>query len=998
MKSIYTFCMILACLVLSLPNSYAQTNNFTVSGTVSGEGPKETIPGVSVQLKGTQIAVTTDENGKFKINLPDGQGVLVFSHIAYQSTEVAVNNRNTLEVIMQAQSKSLGEVLIVGYGTQRRKDVTGSIASVTADDIKNQPASNLENLLQGRSPGVQVSQSSGAPGSSLSVRIRGGSSINAGNEPLYVIDGVPIINDNQDPSGSSYGTATATNALTSLNPEDIESMQILKDASATAIYGSRANNGVIIITTKRGKGEDVVVAYNGYYGTQKTIRQLDLMNGQQHAEFINDWATANNLAKPFDNPSAIGVGTNWQDELMRTAAIQNHQVSIASGKGDVKYYISGNFFGQDGVILNSGMDRYSFRINTDGKITNKLRFNQTLSYSRTISNSLPSANVGDGNIRSAAERGWVTSPTIPVRDANGNYVTTWYGAFKPDNPVQAVNSIFNELTGDNLIGNFSLDYTIIPGLKFKSLAGISLTNRTLGEYYPGSTTYIGSLFSGLGMNSSRKITNFLNENTLTYTKAFNEKHNLEVLGGVTFQTQKDFEASAQTSGYADDRLGYFKLGGGTGIPVVNTFLSEWSLASVLSRVNYQYNNKFLFTATFRADGASRFGEGNKWGYFPSVAVGYRLGQEEFIQNLNVFDDIKFRVSYGVTGNQEIGAYQSLPRLATDLLYLIGNSNAIGSRQTSLANSELRWEKAAQFDAGVDIAMLNNRLHFVFDYYEKTTNDLLFTINLPGVSGYSTALYNTGQVQNKGIELGLNGTIIDQTFKWDASLNFTRNRNKITSLGRNASNTLFVGYPPGMLLGYVYDGTFKDQNEINAQSAQVGVKPGDARYLDLNGDGLFNTDDRTLIGNPFPDYVWGMNNSFKYKGISLSVFMQASKGGESLRLGSLFNPADITSNKSVDLINRWSPTNPTSNIPRAGVSNWQNVSTNNLQDLSYFKIRNVQLGYTLPSKSLPYKGTAHIFMSGQNILTIAKDYKGYDPDGGINYPTASAITFGVNLTF
>lgn len=998
MKAIFTICLIMVGLLVAIQKSVAQTPGFTISGTVSGDSPKETLPGVSVFFKGSKIGTTTDTNGQYKITVPDSEGILVFTFVGFKTKEVNIGGQRVVNIMLTGDAADLDEVLVVGYGTQRRKDVTGSIASVSANDIKNQPASNIESLLQGRAAGVQVSQSSGAPGSNLSIRIRGGSSINAGNEPLYVIDGIPVVNDNQDPSGTSYGTATSTNALTSLNPDDIENIQILKDASATAIYGSRANNGVVIITTKRGKGDGVTVSYNGYYGRQEAVKKLDLMNGQQHAEFLNDWAVANNVTKPFPDPTAIGIGTDWQEQILRNAAIQNHQVSVASGKNDIKYYVSANYFNQDGVIMNSGLDRYSLRVNLDGKITNKVRFNQALTYNRTISNSLPSSNQGAGNVRSAAERSWVTSPTIPVLDKNGAYVDTWYGASKPDNPVEALSTIYNELTGDNLLGNLSVDYDIIQGLTFKTLLGVNLNNRSLGEYYPGSTTYLGSLFSGLGINSNRRITNILNENTLRFTRTFNQVHHLELLAGFTWQTEKDFENSAQASGFADDRLGIYKLGGGTGVPVVDSFHTEWSLASALSRVNYQYKNKILLTASFRADGSSRFGGGNKWGYFPSVALGYRLSEESFIKDLKVISDLKIRGSYGLTGNQEIGSYQSLPRLATDLFYIFGNKLVSGSRQTSLSNSELKWEKAAQYDFGLDLALFDNRIQFVFDYYQKTTNDLLFTINLPGISGYSTALYNTGAVENKGIELSLNAGILTKELKWDAALNFARNRNKITSLGRNSSTTLFVGYPPGMTLGYIYDGVFNTQEEIDGQTVQKGVKPGDARYRDLNGDGILNTDDREIIGNPFPDYIVGFNNSLSYKGFSLSVFMQGSIGGESTRLAALFNPADVSSNKSIELLNRWTPQNPDSNIPRAGVSNWLSTSTHDLQHLSYLKLRNVQLGYTLPARIMPFKGTANVYLSGQNLLTLTNDYSGYDPDGGINYPTAKTVMFGLNLTF
>ena len=996
MKAILKFYLFAMVVLLSVMGAFAQTGGITVSGIVKSESPDATLPAVSVTLKGSTIGTATDASGKYSITVPAASDTLVFTYIGFVNQEIRVGNRTTINVTLLPSDTFLNEVLVVGYGTQNRKDVTGSIASVSSEVIKNQPASNIESLLQGRAAGVQISSTSGAPGSNLNIRIRGGSSINAGNEPLYVIDGIPLMNDNQDPAGTSYGTATPTNALTSLNPGDIESIQILKDASSSAIYGSRANNGVVIITTKRGKGDRVNVAYNGYYGTQTAVRRLDLMNAAQHAEFLNDWADATGITRPFADAASLGTGTDWQDEILTSAPMQNHQFSVSSGKGDVKYYVSANYFGQNGVIMNSGLKRYAFRVNLDGNITSRLKFKQALMYNRTISNSLPSSNEGVGNVRSAAERSWVTSPTIPVYDQNGEFVSTWYGAAKPDNPIAALSSIYNQLEGDNLMGNISLEYEIVNGLTAKSLFGVNLMNRQLGEYYPGTTTYIGSLFSGMGINSNKRITNVLNENTIRYVRNFNQVHNLELLGGFTWQTESDFGNSAQASGFADDRLGIFNVGAGTAVPIVNSNNTEWSLASGLSRINYQYNNKYLLTASLRADGSSRFGAGNKWGFFPSVALGYRLSEENFIKDLKVIDDLKIRGSYGFTGNQEIGAYQSLARLANDLVYIFGNSLVAGSRQTSLTNSSLRWEKAAQFDLGFDLSFLNNRFQFVFDYYEKKTQDLLFTINLPGTSGYSTALFNTGAVENKGIELSLNAGIFNKAFKWDAAINYTRNRNKITSLGRNASTSLFVGYPPGVGLRYVYEGVFHNDVEITQQTVQKGVEPGDARYQDVNGDGVLNSDDRILTGNPFPDYIFGFNNNLSFKGLTLSVFMQGSIGGEGAQLNALFNPADVSSNKDTELLNRWTPQNPNSDVPRAGVSNWLS-STKDLEDLSYFKIRNIQLGYAIPAKALPFKGTANIYVSGQNLITVT-DYSGYDPDGGINYPTAKTLMFGLNVNF
>ena len=984
-------------LVCLLPTTWVMAQEeVTITGTVTSEEDGTRLPGVNVLVKENSQGTITDIDGNYTITVPSRETTLVFSSVGFLSEAEPVGQRTTLDVVLSPDIKALEEIVVVGYGTQQEKDLTGSIASVSSQEIENQPAASIDNLLQGRAAGVQISQSTGAPGGRINIRIRGASSINAGNEPLFVIDGVPVYNDNKDPSGSSYGTFTPTNALTSINPNDIESIQILKDASATAIYGSRGSNGVVIITTKRGKGSDVSVNYSGYYGTQRVVRKLNLMNGPQHAAFLNDWAAANDLPEPFADPNSIGEGTDWQDVIFRSAPIQNHQVSLSSGGGDTKYFISANYFNQQGVVINSQLDRYAFRVNVDRNITDKLTFRQSLTYNRTINQAVPIRSVGAGNVRSAAEKAYVTSPTIPVYNEDGSYVETWYGASKPENPLAALRTTQSQVTGDNLLGNLSLEYEILDGLTFKTLLGVNLLNRTNEEYYPKETTYIGGILGGLGMLSNRRITNILNENTLRFQRLINEVHDIEVLGGFTWQTERDIGNSSQPSGFSDDRLGIDAVGGATGVPEVGSFNNEWSLASWLGRINYQYNNKYLLTATFRADGASRFGTGNKWGYFPSVALGYRLSEEAFIQNLNVFDDLKIRASYGLTGNQEIGSYQSLARLVTNAIYIFDNQLVSGAQQASLANQELRWEKSSQFDIGLDATLFNSRLRLVFDYYIKDTEDLLFTVNLPAYSGFSSALYNTGRLENEGVELGIGADILEGNFTWSTDVNVARNNAEITSLGRSGSTNLFEGNAPGAVLGYIYEGVFHDQAAIDAQSVQANVEPGDARYRDTNGDGELDADDRTVIGSPLPDYIFGFNNTFSYKGFTLSVFLQGEIGADISRIDLIHNPAEVSSNKSVDLVNRWTPSNTSSNIPRAGFSNWLSPSTYGYEDGSYVKLRNVQLGYTIPVTPA-WMRNANIYLSGQNLATFT-DYSGYDPEGGNGYPLARTLILGLNVGF
>ncbi|MEX2569452.1 MAG: TonB-dependent receptor [Cyclobacteriaceae bacterium] len=974
-------------------------NERKISGQVL-DANTEPLVGATLLEKGTNNGTVSDLDGNFEFIISSENAILIVSYIGYETQEVATVGRTNLAIVLAEQSSELlNEVVVVGYGTQRRKDLTGSIASVSSEAIENQPLASIDQLLQGRAAGVNISQSSGAPGGRSTIRIRGASSVNAGNEPLLVIDGIPMYNGSKDPGGTSYGTSSPTNPLASLNPNDIASIEILKDASSTAIYGSRGSNGVIIITTKRGESGAAKVNYNGYYGVQNVVDKLDLMNGQEHAEFLNDWAMASGLEAPFSNPASIGEGTDWQNEIFRSSAIQDHQLSLSGGNENTKYFISANYFNQEGVIINSGMERYSIRLNVDQKINEKIQFNQSLTFNRTINNSLPISNAGSDNVRSAGERAYVTSPTIPVRDDEGNYVDVWYGVNKPESPVASLLTTKSTLTGDNLLGNLSLDYEIAEGLVFQTMAGVNLMNRSNEEFYPGGSTYIGGLFGGLGMISNRRITNILNENTLRFSRNFLDHHSLEVLAGFTWQKETTFLSSLQPTGFPNDLLGINSVGGTTGTPIVGSNLLDWSIASFLGRVNYQFDDKWLLTATVRADGSSRFAMDNKWGYFPSVAMGYRLSEEGFMEDFVFLDDLKIRGSYGLTGNQEIGNYQSLARLVTNLIYIFDNQLVSGARQSSLSNQNLSWERSAQWDIGLDMSFFEDRIRVIFDYYKKDTRDLLFTINLPSYSGFSSALFNTGMVENRGIELDLGIDVIrGNDFSWNMQTNYSRNKTAMTDLGQSASTNLFIGHPPGVGLGYLFDGVFRDQAEVQDHGAQPNAMPGDMRYVDSNEDGIFNADDRVLVGNPVPDYIFGSNHQFNYKGLSLSVFFQGVIGHDGNRISRLFDPSDVSSNKARALVERWTPENPDSNIPRAGVSNWLGSSFLR-QDLSFVKLRNIQLGYQIPVQSLSGISDARVYVSGQNLITFTNDYFGYDPDGGGGgYPTARTIVFGLNLGF
>ena len=992
-KMMYFWCLIGLCLA---PYAQAQQTVTVITGRVTDAATGEPLAGATVAVKGSATSTQTNMDGAFQLNQVATNAILVVSFVGYDAEEVSVGGRSDVSIALESQS-ALEEVVVVGYGTQQRKDLTGAVASVSASQLEKQPAASMDMLLQGKAAGMQISQSSGAPGGRTEIRIRGASSVNAGNEPLLVIDGIPMYNSSKDPGGTSYGTFSATNALASINPNDIQSVEVLKDASATAIYGSRGSNGVLIITTKRGKTGNAQVNYNGYYGWQRPHTKLDLMDGSEHAAFLNDWAEASNLPKPFDNPQAVGQGTDWQDLIFRQAGMTDHQVSVSGGTENTRYFISGNYFNQDGIVINSGMERYALRLNVDQQINKRLKFIQSLTFNRTINRSVPIANAGADNVRSAGERAYTASPTAPLFDDDGEYTVNWYGISKPESPVNSLLTTRNRLEGDNLLGNLGLEYTIAEGLSVKSTVGVNLMNRANEEYYPGATTYIGGLFDGLGILANRRITNILNENVVTYRTSFADRHRLEATGGFTWQTETNRSSSTQPTGFPNDLLGTNAIGGTTGTPDIASDLTDWSIASFLARVNYQFNDRLLATATIRADGSSKFAAGSQWGYFPSVALGYRLSEEDFIKNTGIWDDLKIRGSYGLTGNQEIGNYQSLARLVTNLLYIFDNQLVNGARQSSLANQALTWERSDQWDIGVDMGFWNNRLRLVFDYYKKNTNDLLFTINLPAYSGYSTALYNTGQLENRGVEVELNADLFETDFTWSVQGNYAYNQAKMVSLGRSGSTSLFVGYAPGVSLRYIYDGVFRDEAEIAAQTHQTGVKPGDMRYKDTNNDGVFDADDRQIVGNPQPKHIFGLNNQLAYKGWSLGIFLQGELGREGNRISRLFDPSEVGSNKAGELVNRWSPSNPDGVLPRAGVSNWLS-STYLLQDMSYVKLRNVQLAYQVPGR-IAGVSSLQVYLSGQNLATFTRDgFFGYDPDGGNGYPTARTVLLGLNIGF
>ncbi|HEY9045952.1 MAG TPA: TonB-dependent receptor [Ohtaekwangia sp.] len=1010
----------LLALLLLIP-VVVQAQNQTITGVVMADD-NSPLPGVSVLVKGTTVGTVTDADGKFSISASPSS-TLVFTFIGMKTLEVAVNNQSTVDVVMQGDISQLDEVVVVGYGTQKKSDVTGSVSSVTARDIKAIPITSMAQALQGRAAGVQVSQASNAPGGGVTIRIRGGNSIQGGNEPLYVLDGYPISNENGP----------------NINPNDIESMEILKDASATAIYGSRGANGVVMITTKRGKPGRNTLQFETYYGVQKVRKQLDMLDATQLATLVNEGianVNADNVGKPGfpkapaftdDQIAALGKGTNWQDEIFQSAPQQNYQLSFSGGDDKNQYYISGNYFNQDGIVVNSGFERGAVRFNLDRQINDKFKLSTSFVVNRTVTNLI--ASDGDGGSGAGVVYGALNfSPTVPVYNADGSYtIDNRTGGIKISNPVALAKLTTNRNTALRLLGTISGEYTIIEGLTLKVLFGTNLSQGKINTYIP-RTVYAGVGTSGTATINSSQYGEWLNENTLTYRKTINDKHRVTALVGYTLQQahNEGFQANAQN--FANDILTYNNLGTAQQTNPGSSNADDWGLRSYLGRVNYDYDGRYLVTLTGRVDGSSRFGAGNKNAFFPSGSVAWRISNEQFMTNVSAVSDLKLRVSYGYTGNQQIPQYQSLGALQPQN-YNFGNALSIGFSPNRIANPNLKWETTGQLDIGLDIGLINNRVQITADVYQKKTKDLLYNVSLPITSGYSTSLQNIGKTQNRGIEFAVSTVNVDKAFRWTTNFNISANRNKILDLGSvtgdipsggasghlqlSNSGILRVGQQIGVFYGLITDGIFQNQAEIDA-SAQKTAKPGERRFVDVVPDGVINASDRVILGHAQPNYIFGFTNNFSYKGFDLSIFFQGVQGNSIFNINR-FELESLTgvSNQSTAVLDRWTPTNPSNTIPRAtSVGYPYQVTSRQIEDGSYVRMRNIQLAYNFPSAWLErFKITnAKLYVSGQNLLTFT-NYSGFDPEvsryGQDNlslgtdygsYPTAKMYLVGLNLGF
>lgn len=1017
-------------LALALSPASAQTTGTTLTGRVLDEAGQP-LPGVSITLKGTNRGTNTDAQGRYR--LPDvGAGaVLLFSSVGYLAQEITVGNRSTVDVTLAPDTKSLGEVVVVGYGTQQKKDLTGSVASINSKDITKVPVSGLDQALQGQVAGLQISQSNGAPGSNTSILIRGIGSISGGNEPLFVIDGYPVTN-------SGIG-----NPLNTINPNDIESIDVLKDASATAIYGSRGSNGVVMITTKRGKAGVTRIEVDAYTGFQQVAKKLDLLNTQEFAQFIKDGrnngyldnvagASINdpNSRRPnsYQIPSLIQgdlsnlPDTDWQDAIFRTAPIQNYQISASGGNENIRYSISGGYFNQQGIIISSGLKRYSFRMNLDGKLSKKLSVGVTMLPSFTQQDDVSAIGHSGGAVVQAALS---LPPYFPVYNPDGSYFVTYRpteGDISYPHPVQLANELQINGSQFRFFGNAYAEYALRDDLKFRVTIGTDLNYSKNRRFQPSTIDPATVLTNATATNN--EATNWLNENTLTYRKRFGD-HSLDAVAG--FTAQKAFASSffASAARFPDNLIENINGGtvnaGGEGITVQ-------TLVSLLARVNYSYRDKYLLTATVRRDGSSRFGADNRWGTFPSASIGWRVSEEPFLKGATFLSDLKLRASYGLTGNNAIGDYRAIGQLR-DANYVIGNALTPGLARSTFTNSLLGWESMKQLDVGLDFALFNNRVAITADYYDKRNTDMLFNIQTPAATGLTGALVNLGEVQNRGFELAVSSHNTTGAFKWTTNFNITFNRNKVlamstdaerifsTAAGRANYAVTQVGDPIGSFFGRRALGVFLTDEEATAYGKQPFAKAGDFKWEDLNNDGRVDDNDRAVIGTPHPDFFFGFNNNFSFKGFALDILTSGMVGQDIFNSTFSINNAGVQNQLKDVFYNRYvSPTQPGNGQYAKSVRGSRNnnnvFSTAYLFDGSFWRIRNVSLSYTLPSAMVNRlrMGSVRLYATATNLLTLTQ-YPGFDPEvsnsgddlraAGLDfgtYPQARTYTLGVNLSF
>jgi TonB-linked SusC/RagA family outer membrane protein len=995
----------------------------TITGTVTQASDGRPIPGVTVLEKNTVNGTTTDLNGSYSLKINSNTKALLFSYVGMRTVEAPVTVSNRIDVQMEPRQVDLDEVVVVGYGTVKKSDLTGSVASIKTDELKKIPLNSFDQGIQGKASGVQVTQLSAQPGGALSVRIRGGNSIMAGNEPLYVVDGVLL----ESQIDLSWIGSPSRNGLSTINPNDIESIEILKDASATSIYGARGANGVVLITTKKGKAGKDNVTFETYYGLQQKRGEIGVMNAAQFARLFDEAGfNADPAYKPlYPNPDSLGGGTDWQSEIYRVAPIQNQQLTL-SGSGDkTTYAISAGHFKQTGIIVGSDFTRYSFRMNLERKFTERLSGGSNLSFTQSKSNTVPTDTPG-GFFPGVVNTALIFNPILPVRGTDGQYTLTDPNADAwLDNPVAVTREIPAIDKNNRLLGNAFLEYAILNELKFRTSLGLDLYHSVQDMYTP-RFIFSGSFNDGQARFAATDLQNYILDNTLTYNKSIGNIHSINVMAGFTYQDTDTRTFIDIATGYPNDILGYYGIQNATNMPTVYSSFTESAVVSYLGRVNYNLKNKYLFTVTGRVDGSSKFGANNRYAAFPSAAAAWRISEEDFIKDKGRISNLKLRMSYGISGNDRIANYAFIRTIASSVYYFNNSIPATGFAPENPGNNNLKWETTAQFDLGLDVGIFDGRIAATVDFYDKRTSDLLYYENLPWITGYNAYLNNIGKLKNTGLDLAVNTANLVREFKWNTALNLSINRNKVTDLDggelfiNNDTYKLKIGNwaviregePMGSFFGLTSDGIWQSSEADSA--AIYGAQPGDFRYVDKNRDGKINVDDCGIIGHALPDFTYGFTNTFSYMGFTLDVFLQGSQGNQILNSNRFeLESGNGLSNASIRLLDRWTPENPSDLYPRANRNaDYLHMSDRYLEDGSYLRVKTVTLSYDLPEKVLKSLKISNLkfYVTARNLFTLTR-YSGFDPEVGSfgmdntrigydfgSYPSVRTAIIGASLTF
>ena len=1019
-------------------SAFAQT---TLTGRITDARTGEPLIGASLVPKSSkELGAVTDIDGNFKlvtnVELPL---TLSVQFIGYRSQEVDVYDASEpIDIQLIDASGRINEVVIIGYGAQKRLELTSSISTV-GQDLLNQSVGSVENALQGAVAGLNVATTSGQPGAVSNIRIRGGNSITGGNEPLYVIDGLIVYNDIASTSTGASGSDAALDPLSFLNPNDIERIEVLKDVSATAIYGTRGANGVIIITTKKGSHGKNNISYSGTFGWSKAAKTLDFLNAQQFTELYNELTPNAPLAAPTAN-------YDWQDAALRTAFSQEHQISFTGGDEVSRYTISGGYKDQKGIIIGTDLKRYTGRINYERNILKNLLIgvNATGAYSN-LEGLRNVDHDNSGQTAKWAANSWmsalITPQTQAIYNADGsfNYSPTPIsqdlfirdGQTVVGNPISDLYNIKTSTSNTRVIANAFAEWEVIKNLKLKANIGADLSNTKQNNYSPSYTT-TGLEHNGVASVGDNRTNVWQAEFTASYDNTFKRLHHINVLGGYTTQRTDRSGFATTVRNFANDDTGYDNLSAGSDLYRSTSDRIISTLQSVLGRVNYSFDSRYNASLTLRADGSSRFAKDHKWGWFPSAGFSWNIDKEKFIHLGKQVDFLQFRLSAGIVGNQEIGDYQFAATVSpTETPFIYNGQETVAYYIVNKDNPDLKWEKTASYNIGISSGFFQNRLNVTLDAYYKKTSDLLLQVPVEGVTGYATALRNAGSVTNKGIELEIGAVLIDRKdLKWNVNGNIAHNKNEVTSLGQATSIIpsiggatlgyispliVAVGEPLGTFYGYKFAGIVQSEEQAATLTPQTinKLEPGNPYYEDVNGDGVVNTEDQTILGNAQPKFTYGLNTTLKYKQFDLLIAIAGSYGNKLYNgLATRLTKGSTYYNSLAVVADRWTPTHPSNEIQKASNDLTVVSDSRYVENASYLRVKNIQLGYTFPVPQITRDTHLRLYLSLQNFFTIT-NYSGYDPEGGRNgaseqsgiyqgidmatYPTAKTVQLGINVT-